>query len=325
MGANPDFVNSLAALSFDLVREEINDNIIDNQVFFWDIARNGMKEEKTGGLMIDELVELSENTAAQPYADGDELPLTPQDPFTRVRYDWKYYAVPVTITGPTKFRNSGDRTQIASLLEGLINNADTSLRLRLNADCYGDGSDGISIVGIQAAVENGAAWSTYGGINSGGASAAEQRWRNQWIGSVGSFSANGRAELTNLINNCTKRGRYPTLGITTQAIHTELELSMTVNEKYEMSAIKDEDMVRAGFKHLMFKGIPVTWDTDAPAGSFYVLNSTGMKVVIGKDFEDTDFQRPDNKDAQSKLTLVYIALITKARYLNGVMDGITTP
>jgi len=325
--ANADFATSLAALTFDLVEDELIDNITDNQVLLWDMDRRGYRDDRLGGLQIDYLVELGENLSALPYANGAILPLTTQNNQTRARYDWKFYAVPSVITGPTKFMNSGDRTQIYSLVEAIVDNAKRSLKLRVNSDLFGDGADGISLVGLAAAVENGAAWSTYGGINSGGASAQEQRWRNGWKGTVGSFAANGRRKLTELINDVTKRGEYPDLIITTQAIHQELELSMTVNEKYEMSQMKDEDMARAGFKHLVFKGIPALWDTDCTSGAAYVLNSSGLRWIVGKgkDFVDTDFQRPDNQDSMSKHTLLYCALGTKARYREGVADGITTP
>lgn len=327
MPGNPDFPTSLAAMTFDLVQAEIHDNITDNQILLWDLKRRGFEDKRTGGLMIDYIVELGENSGAASYADGALLSLEAQNPHTRVRYDWKFYSVPTTITGPSEFKNSGDKPRIYSLVDGLADNAEKSLQLLVNADLYGTGSNGTSIIGLALAVENGAAWSSYGGIDSSGATAEEIRWRNGWIGTVGSFAANGRRQITSLINNITKRGKggYPTLNLTTNAIATELELSMTINEKYEMSSMKDEAMAKAGFQHFMFKGIPTVWDTDCTSGAFYSLNASGLRWIVGKDFAKTPFVHPDNQDAKSRLTLLYCALVTTARYKQGVADGITTP
>lgn len=328
MPGNPDFPTSLSAMTFDLVQEEIFDNITDNNFLFFDLKRRGFQDERTGGLQLDYIVELGENTGAASYADGDILSLASQNPHTRVRYDWKFYSVPTTLTGPQEFKNSGDRPRIYSLVDGLADNAEKSLQLLVNSDLYGAGANGTSIIGLAAAVQNGSTWSTYGGINSNGTSPEEMRWRNAWQGSIGSFAANGRKALTNLINNVTKRGStgYPTMGVTTQPIHTELELSMTINEKYEMTSMRDEEMVKAGFKHLMFKGIPIFWDTDCTSGCFYVLNASGLRWIVGKgkDFVNLPFVRPDNQDAKTRLTLLYCALATTARYKQGVIDGITT-
>ena len=55
----------------------------------------------------------------------------------------------------------------------------------------------------------------------------------------------------------------------------------------------------AGFQALEFKGQPIVYDELCPTGTMYFLNSKHMKLVVHQDrnFETTDFVKPENQDS----------------------------
>ena len=77
----------------------------------------------------------------------------------------------------------------------------------------------------------------------------------------------------------------------------------------------DTVTANAGFQNLLFKQMPVVFDTKCNTGEFYMLNSKYIQLVgmSGKWMEQTPFMRPENMDAKYSLILSYGNLTIRNR------------
>lgn len=192
---------------------------------------------------------------------------------------------------------------------------------QLQAD--GTGNGGRDFTGFNILVEDGTAWSIVGGIDS----QAFPYWRNQWIGSVGSFATNGVARMRTLYNSASRGKSKPDLILTSQAVYEGYEGTLVPNERFIDMSLGD-----AGFLNLMFKATPIAFDDDMPAtsngagsiGDLIMLNFEFINFVIGKgkNFETTDFQKPENQDAEVGQIIVYGNATCSNRQRQGRLTGI---
>ncbi|MEM3145979.1 MAG: phage major capsid protein [Candidatus Nitrosotenuis sp.] len=317
--ANPNF-DALVTTTLKNYRKNLADNITAHQALFMQLKKKGFIREEDGGTSIVEPLLVGKNTTVRSYSGYDVLDVTPQAGVTAAEFAWKQIAGSVTISGEEEFKNSGSATRVLSLLETKIKQLEISMTLEINRQLFGDGTGngGKDITGLALAVEDGTAWSVYGGIDSN----AYTYWRNQWIGSVGSFAANGVDRMRTLFNSASRGTEKPTLIITTQAIFEAYEKSLSPALRFS-----DPETADAGFMNLLFRGVPVVFDDDAPAGELRMLNSEYLRLVIGKgrNFSVTPFVRPENQDAKVSQILFYGNLTCNNRARQGVLTGITTP
>jgi hypothetical protein len=325
----------LVATTLKNYSRRITDNVVQNQVLLWKLGQMGGVEYKNGGTSLVEPVQLTDNETVQSYAGFDPINMTNPAGPTAAEYAWKQLAGSTGISGIEMFKNGADPTRVVDLWDALGQNLEDSMKRVVNLQLFQDGSgnSGKDITGLLLAVENGDAWSTYGEIDSN----AVTNWRNQFR-DVGDISAGDAAAIallrlgmTQLVNDCTFGGGkdYPTMIVTTKAIHEFWETkSLVPNEHYERVQ-SDSDMARQGFVNFIFKGIPVCWDintlpnTSGDDGSgLLCLNLNYLKFVMGQDmdFKFTDPVRPDDQDAQTVLCLLYCQLVLSKRKAQGRAD-----
>lgn len=214
--------------------------------------------------------------------------------------------------------------------------------MEINRQLQGDGTGngGKDITGLALAVEDGAVWSTYGGIDSN----AFPYWRNQWVNSVVDISLAAPSagtlamlgEWIRIYNSCMRGKVRPTVIMTDQLIYELYERSMQQTSSNYRVMI-DQKMADAGFMNLLFKETPVVFDEDMPGATLVAqgagtgdhqvkfLNADFMKFVIGKgkNFVVTDMQRPENQDAKVSQVIVYGNLTLNNRARQGAITSIT--
>lgn len=337
---NPNF-DALVATTLKNYRRLLADNITAHQVLWFMLKEKGFIKEEDGGTSIVEPLMVGRNTTVKSYNGYDVIDTTPQEGISAAEFDWKQIAGSVSISGREEFINSGSKTKILSLLESKIQQLQISMMLETNRELQGDGTGngGKDLTGLAAAVEEGSAWSIYGGIDSN----ANAYWRNQWLSVgtvlVGGTIANPTPQFQNLLNamrtlyNSCSRGKIkPTILISSQAVYETYEASLTVNERFIDMKLGD-----AGFQNLMYKGTPFVFDEDMPnAGLFpsagsdtlnqelLMLNSDFLRFVLGKgkNFVVTEMQRPENQDAKVSQVLMYGNLTTNNRARQGRLTNI---
>lgn len=305
----------------------MTDNITDQNVVLWALEKQGFIEEREGGTTIVEPLMTGENATVNSFSGYDTIDTSATAGISAAEQDWKQIAATVSISGIEQFKNGAgaSKTQVVSLLKNKILQTEKSLMLYMNEKLLGDGTGNSSkdIVGLALAVEDGAAWSTYGGIDSN----ANSRWRNRYYGTVGSWAANGEAKLRTLFNDCTRGKDMPELILCGQAVHEAFEKELSGALHYMTS---DLEMAKAGFRNFQYKGAPVVWDADMQtsyAGYMYTLQPKYLKFVYGKGrkFALSEWQKPDNQDAKIAQVFVYGNLVCNNRRLQGVLTGITVP
>lgn len=314
--SNPNF-STLVATTLKNYQPRLSDNITEHQVLLYILKEKGFVVEREGGESIVEPLLVGENSTVGSYNGYDLIPTTPQTGITAAEYDWKQVAGVFSISGREEFQNMGSKTRVISLVESKIEQLETSMRLDVNEQLFGDGTGnaGKDITGLALAVENGAAWSSYGGIDSN----ANTYWRNTWLAEAGALDL---ASMRNVFNSASRGKSTPRIIITTQSVYEDYEALVLANNDITRTDTKLGD---AGFQNLLFKGVPMVFDEDCTTGDMYFLNPDYMRFVIGKgrNFVPTPTQKPDNQDARLSMVLLYCNLTVNNRKRQAVLDGIT--
>lgn len=327
--SNPNF-DQLVSTTLKNYRAIMADNITLQLALLAQLKKMGFIREEPGGTTIVEPLMIAENSTVSSYSGYDIIDTTPQTGMSAAEFNWKQVAGSVSISGFQEFVNSGDKVKIINLLEKKIMQLEISMRQRINNMLMldGTGNGGKDITGLSLLVEDGAAWSSVGGIDSN----ANTYWRNQFIDLGGSWAASGLDNLRTLINNCSRPSLGESVGliISTQGVYEAYEKSAVVNLQ-----VTDTNMADLGFKHLVYKGIPWVWDTQVPLAldgtgsthAVWVLMSQYLNFVIGKgrNFISTPFQKPENQEAKVSQMILYAQLTTNNRARQGLMDGIVLP
>ena len=300
---NPSFDTILSA-TLQNYRSQFVENILGQQVLFWKMKQRGYRGVEQGGRSVVQAIMHGENSTVKSYQGYDLLDLTPQTGFTSAELPWKQIAGSVTISGKEELENRG-KAQIFNLLEGKIKQLELSLKLTFNSQLFGDGTGNGSkdITGLALAVEDGAAWSTYAGIDSN----LYTFWRNQYINANGTLfgaaagnSTWGISKMRTMFNNCSRGNSKPDLIVTTQTLFEAYE----ANIEGDKLRLTDTKLGEIGFANLTYKSVPIVFDEDCDANTMLFLNSEFMKLVTmaGRDFTTTPFVTPPNQDAKSAVT-----------------------
>lgn len=330
---NPNF-DTIASSTIANYRKKLNENLIDKQILFWQLKQRGFVDEDRGGTSIVEPIMYGDNTTVKSYSGYDLIDVTPQEGFTSAQYAWKQLAGSVTISGKEEFENSGDASKIFKLLDAKIRQLEISMKKKLNTMLFGDGTgnSGKDITGLALAVEDGTAWSIYGGIDSSLPEGAF--WRNRYINFDGVYGASskfqdawgpstkGVSALRTMFNSVSADGTAPTLIVTTQDIYEMYEAVME-GSKQRMVDTKTAD---AGFRHILYKDVPLVYDQDMDSEGVLFLNSNYLKFTIGKgrNFVTSPFVKPPNQDAKVSNTLLTAQLVMTRRDVHGRITGVST-
>jgi len=329
--ANPSF-DALVSTTIKNYRPKLIENLMTHEAFFWLLREKGMVVEEDGSRGIVQPLLYGENDTVKSYSGWDLLDITPQEGISAAEFDWKFLATSITINGEEEFRNSGSKTRVIELLKTKVKQAELSLQLKLNEMLFSDGTGngGKDIMGLGGAVEEGSSWGTYGGINR----TTHAFWRNQWINGglaaygTGDFDSavdvswGGLIAMRKMFNNVSIGKVRPDVILTTQDIVEQYE-AIVEGDKLRVT---DNALADAGFRSVEFKGVPMVYDSDCPAGYIYFLNAEFMKFVVGKgrNFKSTDFMRPQNQDAKSSLILLAANLVSSKSDVQGVITGFTS-
>lgn len=320
---NPSY-DALLSSTIANYRDTFADDLSQSYFLLYWLTTQGRKITEDGGESIVVPLMYGKNQTVKSYDGYEVLDTTPQEGLTAAKYPWKQVAGSIAISRKEERQNSGEQ-RIINLLESKIQQAQISMRDSLNAMAFADGTGNSSkdIFGLQLIVENGSSWGSLGGIDR--SDALNTFWRNQWLGSVGSFATNGLTKMRTLYNKCSRGNEHPDFGVTTQAVFEAFEASQVQNQRFVDSRIADSN-----FELLKFKGMIIGYDeqcSSTAADPLYMLNSSYLAFVVDKetDLITTDFVRPENQDAKVCQILLMANMVASNCARQGVMDGITTP
>lgn len=298
---------------------KLTDNIFGARPLFYALTNGQTMRRVGGGAKIVVPVLGKTNATASSYSGTDPIATTASDGMTAAEYDWGQYAVTVTISGIEEAKNSGEE-QIIDLLEGKIFQAQETVISNMNTMLFADGTgnsnkDWNGINNLVSAV------GTIGGIDATDGD-------NSWWRSTVTDHADANLTLNamgSLYNTVSVGNDQPTIIMTSQLGYEAYEALLTSNVRYT-----DTDMANSGFQNLMFKGAPVVFDDDIPAGTtagsgrMYMLNTKYLSLVGHSDvwFKPTPFVRPTNQDSVFSQILCYGQLTISNRARQGLLDDI---
>src|SRR6266852_9836175 len=295
------------------MRDEVEDNVFGaTPLWFWLSDRKRVRRE-TGGRWIGIQLMYAKNTTVKTLGPGGVVDITPQDPITTAKYDWKWLAGSVVRLFAEDHMNAGQNA-IMNLVRAKLKNLELSKIDKLESMGFGDGTGngGLDFDGLGNLV------STTAGLTVGGINSTTQTW---WDNSRRTFvGANGiRKELTTLYNNVSIGNDHPTLILTTQAVMEMYEDTLT-----NILRIMDNKFGDAGFEAVGFKGGALTFSPSALTGNAYMLNERYLELVIeaGADFVMTDWKPIPNQLDRVAQVVTQADLVTSNRRMQGVLTSI---
>ena len=271
--------------------ETLTDNIFNQRPLLQYLMGAGRVKECDGGVSIVEPVLYAEGDSDS-YAEWDQVTVTPKNTVSAAQYDWKQLYATIAISGLEEAQNSG-KEQMINLLEAKIEQAEQTLRNRLNGMAFGTYASSTPVndfLGLPVLIDS---EGTVGGIDS----SVETWWAAQEDTGAGVDAAGLEAKLRDLVHAASDAGPDGTDAIFTNAYGFGFyESTLTPQVRYT-----DQKKANLGFQNLLFKNIPVMWDFECSGGTegtkatdsatFYGLNSKyiGLKIHKDRNFKQSGF------------------------------------
>ena len=310
MAGNASF-DSLLSTTLANYRDQLTDNIFTARPLTNHLMENGRMRMLDGGTKIVEPLIYGTNSTVGSYSGYDTISLTAQEGISAAEYDWKQYAASIAISGIEEAKNNGEAA-IINLLEAKIMQAEESMREGFNTMFFADGTgnSGKDWNGLANLVDS---TGTVGGIDS--TATGNGFWQSYEEGTAGALSL---ADMATAYNSVSVGNDHPDMVLTTQTLFEKYESLLQPQLRYTDAKTAD-----AGFQNLLFKSAPVVYDTHCTAGVMFFINSKYLTLVghSGKWFDQTEFVRPENLDAQYALIMCYGNLTVRNRAKQGRLDN----
>jgi len=271
--SNPDMLE-LVTSTLRHRRPKIADATTKNNAFMLQLRRKGRIRLVGGGRTISCPISYGENQNFQFYAGRETLNVAGQEVLTSSEYPWKQYACGVSISGLEMLQNDGEE-QIISMMKSRIENAERTIANKMHESAYSDGtgSAGKEFGGVALLVAS-APGATVGGINS----ATATWWDNKRKATGGAAIGTIYGDMLDLTLQLQRGTDKTDLIISDNSYYSILSQSLQNQRRYMDSKIAD-----AGFKNILFEGIPVVPDGGdggyAPTG-MYFLDLSEIEMIM---------------------------------------------
>jgi hypothetical protein len=302
--------------------KSLADNVTNNNALLHRLEGKGKRRTADGGTRIMQELEYGENGTFTWYSGYDTLNISPSDVLTAAEFDWKQNAVAVTMSGLEELQNSGQE-KLIDLLESRINNAEKTMKNKMAAAIYGDGTAaaGKAIGGLGLLVSDTGVGSV-GGIDA----TTWAFWKNQ----VFDATTDGGAAATtaNMINYMNRvwlklvRGTdKPDLIVADDAYYSLYWGALLPNQRFT-----SPNMAQAGFESLKFMSADVVFDGGmggaCPPNHMYFLNTDYLylRPHVDRQYVPLNPDRyTNNQDAFVKLIGWAGNMTTSGRKFQGVL------
>ena len=291
---------------------KLEDNIFTARPLVFFLKEAGQVRPIGGGTHIVLPLIYAVNSTAGSYAGYDAIPTTPQDGISAAQYDWKQYAVSISISGIEEAKNNSEE-EVIDLLESKIMQAEETTYEKMDQMFFGDGTGngGKDWNGLGNLVNQNT--TTVGNIDP----AANAFWQSYRETTAEVLSL---AKMNTAYNTVSVGNDRPNVILTTQTLFEKYESLLQPQLRFTDTRTAD-----AGFQNLLFKGAPITYDTYVGTGLVYFLNTRYIRLTGHRDvwWKPTPFVRPENQDARYAQILVYGNLCVSNRKRQGVLTAKT--
>ncbi len=291
---------------------KLEDNVFSARPLVFFLKQAGQIRTISGGTQIVLPLIYAQNSTAGSYSGYDVIPTTPQDGISAAQYDWKQFAVSISISGIEEAMNNSEE-EVIDLLEAKIMQAEESVLEKMDQMFFGDGTGngGKDWNGLNNLVNQNA--TTVGNIDP----AANAFWQSNINTTAVALTL---ALMETSYNNASVGNDRPNVVLTTQALYEKYNSLLQPQLRYTDTRTAD-----AGFENLVFHGAAVTYDTYCPASTMFMLNTKYLRLVGHKNmwFKPTPFKRPENQDARYAQLLTYGELTVSNRKRQSVLTNKT--
>jgi hypothetical protein len=308
--ANPNF-DPILSTTLNNYRPTLEDNVFTGRPLVNKLAAKDRVKMKAGGAKIIIPLLTGKNTTAGSYSGYDTLAITAQTGVTAAEFPWAQYAVSIAINGLEEAQNDGEAA-IIDLLQAKIEQAEETVKENWDQMFFldGTGNAGKDWLGLAALVST---TITLGNINP----ATDTYWQGT-VKAVTTVRSDD--DWANVYNTASKGNDHPDFGITTQALFEHYEASLAPGLRFSSN-----DEADGRFQNLLFKGVPLFFDTYCQAGLTYFLNTRYMSLVGHSKnwFRATPFKVAPDKDARYSQIICYGQMVTSNRARLAKISGQT--
>jgi len=287
---NADF-GEIASTTLNEHASMLANNIFENQPYMFWINQAGRVKDFAGGATIVEPLIYAVNGTFSSYSGYDTLTVTAQEGITTAQYTPQQAYVSIAIDGYSQMLNAGPEAVI-DLLEAKMMQATETVTQEMNTMLVtsdGTGNSGKDWLGLQALVGD----NVTGLANVGGIVVADNAWWRSSVDDVGA-GALVLSDMATMVNNVSNGVDRPDLILTSQKQFEAYEALLAPQQMF-----RDQSIANAGFRNLLYKDIPIIYDTNVADDDMYFLNSKYLKLRPNRRtwFTTTPFVRPHNQDA----------------------------
>lgn len=299
--ANPNIAELTVTSALYNRTRKMADNVTLHNALLSRLKEKGKVKPVSGGRQIMQELEYDENGTVTRLSGYDEVDISPSDVFTAAVFDYKQYAVAVSISRLEQLQNAG-KEQMIDLLEARIQNAERSLLNTIAVDCYSDGtaSGSKQIGGLQLLVPDDPTTGTVGGINR----ATWSFWRPYlWDFSVQSVTASAttiQASMNTTYMNVTRGKDHPDLIVMDNVYYGFFLASMQ-----NIQRVTNPKLSELGFENTKFLGADVIFDGGigggCPASHAYMLNTDYIHL---RPHRDENFVVSNDRFSTNQLAMI---------------------
>jgi hypothetical protein len=311
-------VTQLVTTTINNYHKQFADNVSNSNAVTALLRKGDRVRVIEGGRNIACPLSYAEETFAW-YAGTELLSRAVKETISEADYAPANAVVSVTLSGPDLAKNRG-RERILNLLEGKMDNAESTMKNNITKSIYGDGTVAKSFPGLKAFVTDDGT-GTVGGIVSG----TWPFWKNQFqpvVRATGLQYPALKAGMNALWLKLTRGTEKPDLILADGEVYATYESGLQENQRYA-----DASLGALGFETLKYKSAAMVYDNAATGlVGGYMLNTKYLKFEIysGRNFEALDL--PDQSvdmDAVTKHIAFMGALTLSNRSMQGriVLSG----
>ena len=305
-------VTQLVATTLNNYHQEFADNVSNSNAITALLRQGNRIRVVDGGKAIACPLSYAEETFAW-YSGTELLSRAVKETISEADYAPANAVASVTLSGPDLAKNKG-KERILNLLEGKMDNAQSTMNNNITKAVYGDGTVAKSFAGLKAMVTD-AGTGIVGGIDSG----TWAFWKNQFqpiARATGLQYPAVKAGMNALWMKLIRGTEHPDLIVADAELYSTYESGLQENQRYA-----DARLGALGFETLKYKQAPIVFDGAATGlTGGYMLNSKFMKFEIysGRNFETLDL--PDQSPDMDAITR-HIAFMGCLSMSNRSMQG----
>lgn len=307
-------IDNMYTYTWEARRDDVVNQIFKVTPFWAELTSRQHMRDQIGGKWIEQPIMYGKNDTVTSFDRGDSVPISRTEHSTMAEFLWKYLSVSITRFMPDEQKNRG-KAQIKSMVTQDIDNAQSSAIDYLEEAVCSDGSgnDGKDIDGLLHLVPPDPTTGTVGAISR----ANNEFWRSHAYNMSGeNVGDNLQQRMKRMFNDCGHFGsgveRFPTLIYTDQTTYESYE-----DELVDILRITTNKWKDLGFGDLSYKGRPLTWSPQCPAGYMWFLNMAHIFITRdpGYWFDMGDWKEPANQP-RTRVAQIIAAMNLTVKSLN---------